>query len=243
MLRHLLAPLALLCALAPPATLAQDNRLALSAPQALAESGFLNFLLPRFALKHGVRISVTGTEGAEAALGDQGTPVFSGLGQTWRLSHAGKEEAVELEAWLLSEIGQRTIESFAEAAFTPPAAEEVAPVALTFDGDPVAGERLALQHCGRCHVVNEKNRMSGIGATPSFGVLRTLPDWENRFAIFYVLKPHPAFTQVQDITLPFEAHRPATIAPVEITQDEVEDIAAYAATLAPADLGAPIQSR
>ena len=59
------------------------------------------------------------------------------------------------------------------------------------------GQRLALHHCGRCHVVNDTNRYGGIGSTPSFAALRALPQADDRFAAFWTFNPHPAFMQVE----------------------------------------------
>ena len=66
--------------------------------------------------------------------------------------------------------------------------------------DYAPGEKLTLLHCGRCHVVSERNRFGGIGSTPSFAALRGAADWEERFRAFYALNPHPAFTQIPDVT-------------------------------------------
>ena len=97
------------------------------------------------------------------------------------------------------------------------------------------------QHCKRCHAVTSEGRINSIGSTPSFFVLRTLPDWSERFEQFYVLNPHPAFTQIAEVTPPFAQDRPPPIVPVEMTLGDLEAIVAYVAELAPADLGAPIQ--
>ena len=230
--------IALACGL-PALAMAGDDRLALDAPQVLDEAGFLQYLLPRFSLKHGIRVDRTATP-PEATLGDTGTPVFVGLGRTWRLIHDDSAKAATFAAWITSDIGANTVAAFPGGGFAPPAdtPEAVAPV--TPDGDPAEGARLSQLHCGRCHVVSDANRMAGIGATPSFAVLRALPGWENRFATFYVLNPHPSFTTITDLVTP---DRPAAIAPVELSVGDVEAIAAYAATLDPADLGAPIQAK
>jgi hypothetical protein len=111
------------------------------------------------------------------------------------------------------------------------------------EGDAVAGEEISLTQCGRCHVINEKNRMNGMGSTPSFRVLRSLPSWQERFETFYVLNPHPSFTQIEDVTPPFDPARPSPIVPIEITLDDLEAILAYVSLVEPADLGAPIQSQ
>jgi mono/diheme cytochrome c family protein len=144
----------------------------------------------------------------------------------------------------LSDIGKRTIAGFkpdGASLFSPQVTVQAAIADLTFEGDPIEGQALALEHCGRCHVVHESNRMDGMGQAPSFAVLRGISDWQNRFVTFYVLNPHPSFTQVVDITPPFAANLPPAIVPIEITQDDLEAILAYVATVAPADLGAPLQ--
>ena len=85
--------------------------------------------------------------------------------------------------------------------------------------------------------------MNAIGSTPSFALLRTFEDWDYRFQAFFALKPHPAFTQVAEITEPFPEDVPSPIVPVEITLDDLDAILAFVATIAPADLGAPLQSQ
>ncbi|WP_281858296.1 c-type cytochrome [Litoreibacter halocynthiae] len=237
----------ILVLLMPTAALAQDNGFRLAMPAVLEQSGFMQHIVPRFSLKHGIRITrVADTDFADARLGAEGVPVFAGLGQVWALQHDGHAGAAKFANWLRSEVGRNTIAAYQKdgvALFTSNVAPVVAKVQISFDGDPVQGEKLSFAHCGRCHVINETNRMKGMGATPSFGMLRTLGDWENRFATFYFLNPHPSFTQVADITPAFDPSRPPAIVPVEVTQDEIEAILAYVATLAPADLGAPIQSQ
>ena len=99
------------------------------------------------------------------------------------------------------------------------------------------GEKLALVHCGRCHVIGERNRMGGIGSTPSFPVMRNLEDFEDRMRAFYALRPHPAFTQIEGVTEAFPIDRPSPIHPVKLTPDEVEQIVDFALTVPPADLG------
>jgi hypothetical protein len=90
-------------------------------------------------------------------------------------------------------------------------------------------------------VVNEKNRFGGIGSTPSFAALRALPQADDKFAAFWTFNPHPAFMQVEGQTKPFDAAHPPSAAPVILTQQEAEAIAAYAATIPPLDLGAPVK--
>ena len=235
----------LFCVIFPAAAQAQSADFTLSAAREVRDTGFLQHLLPRFSLKHGVRVTQV-DEGADVVIGREGEPVFTGLDTIWHVA-ASKAAGPQLfTEWLLSDIGKRTIDAFQPngvALFTARIADVSAQPVLTLDGDPVQGETLSLKHCGRCHVINHANRMNGMGQTPSFALMRTFDDWHKRFARFYVLNPHPSFTQIADITQPFATHLPPAIVPVEITQDEIDHILSYVATIAPADLGAPLQSQ
>lgn len=235
----------LLCVMLPAAVQAQSAGFTLSAAQEVRDTGFLQHLLPRFSLKHGVRITQI-DEGGDVVIGREGVPVFSGLNTVWHIA-AIKAAGPELfTQWMLSDIGMRTIEAFQPdgvAVFSAQTTDKAALPILILDGDPLLGEALSLRHCGRCHVINHANRMDGMGQTPSFALMRTFEDWQNRFARFYVLNPHPSFTQIANITEPFAAHLPPSIVPLEITQEDVDHILSYVATIAPADLGAPLQSQ
>ena len=244
--RFLLAAAALaLVASAPAHGGERDFRL--SAPDVLIESGFLKHLLPRFSLKTQTRIALVAPgEASEAALGATGKPVFDGLGQSWKLDIRAPDHpgVIRFADWIGSEVGLRTIAGFevdGTPPFTAPQQRAADLVALEFDGDPARGLEAAKHHCKRCHSVTPEDRINSIGSTPSFFVLRSLPDWSARFESFYALNPHPAFTQVADVTPPFDDARPPPIVPVRITLDDLEAIVAYVAELAPADLGAPIQ--
>lgn len=221
---------------------AEEPELRLAVPQALENSGFMQFLVPRFSLKTSIRMTrVAEEEAAQMRLGAEGTPVFVGLGQIWSLAHDGDPRAARFEDWLTSEIGQRTIESYADVAFTLPVAVAEAEEESFFEGNAVLGESLSLEKCGRCHVISDKNRMKGMGATPSFALMRTFADWETRFATFHMLKPHPAFTQIDGVTEAFDPATPPSIVPVTMTLDDLDAILAYVARIEPADLGAPLQ--
>lgn len=238
--------LTLAAALFPVALAAEDadKTFTLAAPPALLESGLLDYILPRFSLKTGVRITL-GEDGG-ARFGDTGRAAFTGPATTWKIDPGGDPDAIRFADWLRSDVGRRTVDAFVvdgEQPFTSEVTETTTVAALRFDGDPVLGETLSHSHCGRCHVVSEKNRMGAIGSTPSFAVLRTLGNWQDRFAAFYTLNPHPAFTQVAEVTPPFDPQRPSPITPVTITLEELDAILAYVSGLVPADLGAPIQSR
>ena len=226
--------------LAGPA-LAQEKTFKLDAPEALTETGFLKHLLPRFSLKTGIRITLAP---GQAGFGPEGVPVFQQGDVVWHFSNPGGPYADAFEAWLLSDIGKRTIDAFApngQAMFSSDVATQAVVEIVTLDGNAALGEKMSMTHCGRCHVVNKKNRMNAIGSSPSFALMRSFPDWQERFETFFLLKPHPAFTQVTDVTDPFPEHLPSPIVPIEVTLDEIEAITAYVGSLAPADLGAPMQ--
>jgi mono/diheme cytochrome c family protein len=247
--RGILRRLIILCTLAavPMAAAAQDRRFTLSVPPELESTGFLDYLLPRFSLKTQVRIARA--PDGDLALVDRppGKPVFTRGETVWRLRGAlnGADERRFVD-WITSQAGRATIESYPPGGtplFSADLAAEPEETAPALTGDAARGADLSLDLCGRCHVVDARNPMAGLGSTPSFGVLRTLADWEQRFLTFYDLKPHPAFTQVDGVTEPFHDARPPTSAPIEMTLDEVEAIAAFAASLPAADLGAPVQMR
>ena len=230
---------------------AEDRLVRLAVPEAFVESGFLKHLLPRFSLKTQVRVQLVAPgEVAEAALGSNGgaggKPVFQGAQDLWHITvlddtHPGTARFVD---WLTSEIGTRTITAYAPGGvqmFTLPEVQVAEVEEILFEGDAELGQSLSRTMCGRCHAVADDMHLNDIGSTPSFFVLRTLPDWDYRFQAFYALNPHPAFTQVADVTPPFPEDRPSPIVPVAMTLDDLEAILAYVASLEPADLGAPLQ--
>lgn len=241
----MLKQIAVLVSLLASSATAQDKAFTLQVPQSLHDTGFIKHLLPRFSLKSGIRITpVAGA--ADAAFGTNGTPVFQGGKTLWHLSHTGAPYTDVFEAWLLSDIGKRTIEAFAPQGIPQFSAQitakpEIEAVVLT--GDAVLGEAISLRRCGRCHVINNSNRMKAIGSTPSFALLRSFTDWQERFETFFLRKPHPAFTQVAEVTEPFAANLPSPIAPIEVTLEEIAAIVGFVAAISPADLGAPLQSQ
>ncbi len=222
----------------------RDRRFTLSAPAALADSGLLDHLLPRFSLKTATRVERLAPEApADARFGGEGAAVIEGPGRTWHLALSDDPDAAAFAEWLGSDPGRAAVESFADGQFAAVSRRAAAAAEAAPEGDAARGAKLALAHCGRCHVVGPENRMDAIGSTPSFAVLRGLPDWAARFEGFYTLNPHPAFTQVAEVTPPFPAASPPPIVPLQLTLDEIGDIAAFAAGIAPADLGAPIRAR
>ncbi len=230
----------------PTALWADDRLVRLHASGALVESGVLKYILPRFSLKTQVRVELVEDTAADLVLGDTGRPVFAGLGQTWAMDirspdHPGTKRLAD---WILSDIGQNTIASFAPdgtAPFGPPGKVERETVEVSFDGDAELGHKVAVEKCTRCHAVDAATKGWGIGSTPSFSVLRSLPDWEDRFAAFFALNPHPAFTQIEDVTPPFPINRPSPISPIELDLDDLDALMAYVAAMTAADLGKPLE--
>lgn len=224
---------------------AQDKTFTLSAPPELVDSGLMKHILPRFTLKTQTRIELTDNGAAGAAFGPDGFVAFEGLEQVWHFDAGDDPDAQRFADWLRSDVGRNTIDAFAVegvALFSSEVEVEQTVVEITYDGDAIRGEEASMSYCGRCHVVSEKNRMNSIGSTPSFAVLRTLRDWEDRFQTFYVLNPHPSFTQVAEVTEPFDPSRPSPIQAVEMTLDDLENIMAFVQGITPANLGRPVQS-
>lgn len=242
-MRPVLLCLSLLLAASP---LRAEAPLGLSAPAAISETGLLGYILPRFSLKTGIR--VTESETGEMALsdGDTGVAVFQGGGVVYRLHIAEDPRQQRFRDWLTSEIGKRTIDAFqvdGAAPFSSDVSRSVAAREVAAVEDTTQGADLSLRLCGRCHVIGEINRMGGVGSTPSFAVLRSLPDWDIRFQQFFVLRPHPAFTIIPDVTLPFDPERPPPIVPIELSLDDLEAILAFVTAMDAADLGAPLQTQ
>ncbi len=242
------------------AALAQQKTIVVAASPELVESGLADFLYPRFSFKHNVRIRPVELGSLEAVeahiwLGpettvESGTPVLVQGDTIYNLEIRPREadadstkSAQKLLDWLISDIGKTTVRDFENGEglkFLPveeKATVRIQPVVRT---DVSEGLELSLQKCGRCHVVGAVNRMQGIGSTPSFHMLRTLPDWEDRFFVFYVLNPHPAFIQITDVTPPFRERQPPPIEPIELTLEHIDAIVAYVSTLEPARLGQPL---
>lgn len=236
-----------LCLCWPGLAVANDKLVRLYAPEALVASGLLKYALPRFSLKTQVRVEAVETpDAADLSLGNAGKALFEGIGQVWHMqinsqSHTGTKRLAD---WLTSEVGQRTVFSYApdgEALFSAPREKKVAAVVVVIEGDALLGHTVSRAKCTRCHAVDEATRGWGIGSTPSFGILRALSDWESRFAAFYVLKPHAAFTQITDLTEPFPIDRPSPISPIVLTLDELDALMAYVTAMEAADLGQPLK--
>jgi len=221
-----------------------QEALGLAAPEEVSDSGLLQHILPRFSLKTGIRVVADESGVMSLSIAPPGDPVFQRDGVVYHLQVQDDTRQARFRDWLLSDIGKRTVESYAPAQGNPFSASiEIAATGTgqVLDGDAALGQELSLSLCGRCHVIGPQNRMNGLGSTPSFAVLRSLPDWSERFEAFFVLNPHPAFTQIEDVTAPFAVDRPSPIHPVEMTLEDLEAILAFVSGMRAADLGDPLQ--
>ena len=246
---HLLKIISLCIACALCAT-AHAAELKLAAPVEMVESGFLKHVLPRFKLKHRIAVTpVAPDESADLALmvGETGKRVFAAQdGTEFRLSILqDSAEAEKFLDWVLSAPGKGAIESFPRGGppqYLTELPEIEVEAAPEITGDAALGSRLALVHCGRCHVVDKRNRMGGIGSTPSFSAMRGRPHWYDLFLTYWTQNPHPSFTEVIDVTEPFSETHVSHIAPVRITLEEIDAIIAFVETIKPKNLGRPVQS-
>lgn len=230
---------------------AQGKDFSLGSAAFLVESGFLKHLLPRFSLKTGIKIELLDTDAdAQVVFTTDaiGRPLMQGAGQVFSIVQPDTEgvrgeKAQAFVDWLVSDVGKRTITQFTidgEQVFTLFKTAKAKEDSLVFEGDVALGASLSLKHCGRCHVIGEANRMNGIGSTPSFALLRSLPDWSERFASFYTRRPHPAITRIDDVTEPFDPARPPSIYPLYLQGDDLLAILAFVNQIEPADLGAAL---
>ena len=214
----------------------------------MVDAGLDKHLLTRFRFKHRIDVAPVG-DGGDMVLGETGARVFAEGETDWHVEiatdDAAKREMAETFIdWMTSEPGRAAIEAFAPGGtplYTTAEAEVEEVVPDTFEGDDAAGSELALLHCGRCHVIDSRNKWGGIGSSPSFTALRGRENWLALFSAFYLKNPHPSFTQVEGVTDPFE--RQPAVAPIEITVEELEAILAFVSNLAALNLGAEVEAR
>lgn len=231
---------------------AQDPDLSLALPKDMIANGFAKHLLPRFGFKTRIRILPTDDRsGSDIAVTmDQGDPVFQSDGGTFHLLTLTDDTSkltkiAKFRAWLESQPGQDALTGFQPdgvAIYWPVAKEAPAETVEMLEGDSDAGAKLALVHCGRCHVVDHRNPFGGIGSTPSFSALRGRIGWADLFLAFWSANPHPSFTQVSGVTEPFDPARPPHIAPIELSLEDIDAITAYVGTIEPKNLGAQVKS-
>lgn len=232
-------------ALATSASAQSDDRtFRLAVPADLVDSGFMAFVLPRFSLKTSRRAELT-SDAPDAVIGSEGVPLFARGGVVYALAMPTENaNARAFLDWLQSTAGQSAITGFVPLSGAPYTTVAAAPVAdpIIFDGDIAKGLAVAEAHCTRCHTVSPGDR-SNIASTPSFMALRALPDWDQRFAAFFALNPHPAFMRVEGLSPAFDPSRPPSMIPIVISEDEMRNVQAYAASLTPAELGKDVEAR
>ena len=107
------------------------------------------------------------------------------------------------------------------------------PLAAQDSGDVAKGRKTASKHCTRCHVVGSINPNGGISSTPSFQLLvKRRPDYRERFKTFFARRPHPAFLSIKGVGR-IRPDLPPNAQPVELTQEDVRNVAAFVETLKP----------
>lgn len=232
---------------------AEDAALRLAVPQAFIDNGLTTHLLPGFRFRTRVLVEpVAGGEADMALVVGGGAPVFreaegAAFGLEIRTGDADRAgRAAAFLDGLEGDAGRAAIAAFEIAGtqpFVPGAAVAETGAAVEVEGDADLGGRRALQHCGRCHVVDSRNPFGGIASTPSLPALRSRPDRLPRFAAFGICNPHPAFTQTEGVTPRFHPERPSPTAPLVPSTDEAASVAAFVATPAPRDLGAAVEAR
>lgn len=117
------------------------------------------------------------------------------------------------------------------------------PLAAQEGGSIKEGREIAAKHCTRCHVVGDINPTGGISSTPSFQLLvKRRPDYRNRFQTFFARRPHPAFLSLKGVGR-IRPDLPPNAQPVELTQDDVQDVLAYIETLKPKSAEAKEKAR
>jgi len=240
----------LLCVLAFSSIVrGEPARVLIDLPSEMSDSGFAAHVLPRFQFRARIKL-VPATPDQTAVVGftkarGKGTPVLTARdGTVFSLRFPkGNAAGQKLLKWFLSTPGKNAVASFPKGG--PPLFSIYQAPTITEqnhlpEGNALLGSELALRHCGRCHVVDERNRMGGIGSTPSFGALRARDNWQTLFRVFWTEPPHPSFTLIPGMTDAFTSTRPAYISPVQLTLEQVDAIIAFVASIAPKDLGAPL---
>ncbi len=228
---------------------AQENPVTLASDPAVSATGLWDYVVPRFRLKTRIDVEVLAA-GAEAELHlvpDADTPLFRDEnGQVYGLDPTDPgPRAQRFADWLASDTGLNTVTAFKvddrQVFFRVEVVEVVEIAPLT--GNVAMGEQVSLAKCGRCHVVSEQNRYSGIGLTPSFRALRAIDGWQEKFELFYLANPHPSFMRVEGLGEAFDPAYPPILHPIVMTLEEIENVGAYMQSLEPLDLGAPISER
>jgi hypothetical protein len=94
-----------------------------------------------------------------------------------------------------------------------------------YDGDAGAGEKLAQEHCSRCHVIGDYNKYGGLSSTPSFQGLLRMNDWRERFETFFARRPHQVFVRMPGLESPSLA--PSHVTPFDFDENKLQDLLTY----------------
>ncbi|MDP6573737.1 MAG: cytochrome c [Rhodospirillales bacterium] len=97
------------------------------------------------------------------------------------------------------------------------------------EGDAGKGRRLAIEHCSRCHVIDDYNRFGGIGSTPSFQILAHMPDYLERFQTFYARRPHPTVVNVPGVEA--WTKLPAFVVKFTVRPEDIDALVTFVETL------------
>lgn len=219
--------------------------------QASVPEGLIDYLLPRFGLKTQVRFSRLPQDGDlqfTLRSDPDAIPIFElndgSIGYLRAARWVQDDPAyLAFRDWLLSEAGRATILDYREsgvAIAVPVDPEPEAEIPVVIVGDPAVGQSLSLTHCSRCHKVDRAAKYSGMDSSPSFHAMRGFDDWFVRFSSFYTVSPHKALISVRGSGIEKDREL-ITIAPIDLTIEQVNDIVAFVHTLEPLDLGRPIQ--
>jgi hypothetical protein len=231
---------------------AQEKQIFMGPVTELSTAQFIDYLIPRFSLKHNIKISLPSENTPPDVVISEDTgaiPIFKNDQTIWFLTIVSRDPhgyAEKFSQWLTSNTGKRTVENYQSdfggkfSARFDLAKNKQIDVSHV---DISLGQKLAAQNCGRCHATDKTNRMKTIGSTPSFAALRTFKDWQIRFEVFFTLNPHPSFTQIEDVTPPFDRTLPSPIEPITLTLDDLDEIMKFVSQITPADLGLAVQSQ
>ena len=231
---------------------AKEKQIYIAPVTELSTAQFIDYLIPRFSLKHNIKVRFSSeNEIPDVAISNVtgAIPIFKNEKTIWFLNIVSDDSdsyAKRFSQWLTSEIGKKAIGNYQSdvgdrfsAHFDLPKSKQIYVTTV----DVSLGRKLAAHTCGRCHATDKTNRMKTIGSTPSFAALRTFKDWRPRFDTFFTLNPHPSFTQIQNVTPPFDRKRPPPIEPISLTVGDLDEILEFVSQITPADLGLAVESQ
>ncbi len=222
-------------------------------PDELRMIEFDKHILPRFKFKTQIILKASENETVfDASIGiiPDGEPVFSDLNNfvyKFEIVTSDQEKIKKMNrfiSWLKSSSGISAIEGFSidgSPAFKAVPRQEELKKEQVFEGDSASGLAISQKHCKRCHVV-DSNAFAGIDSSPSFHAMKSFEDWEERFRAFWTVSPHLNVISISEVYEAGSKSVPVTIAPIELSLEQVDDILAYVASIKPKDLGKPINS-